>query len=65
MKFNDHKTFSTAKATDNEGDKVELEVFGTEHYGYALVVRVNGHPAGLSRKKALKLAKEILRRSTK
>ncbi len=65
MKFNDHKTFSTAEATDNEGDKVELEVFDTEHHDYALVVSVNVHPAGMSRKKALKLAKEFLRRTTK
>ncbi len=65
MKFKAYRTFSSAEATDNEGDKVELEVFDTEHHVYALVVSVNGHPAGLSRKKAIKLAKEILRRSTK
>ncbi len=65
MKSNDYKTSSIAEATDNESDNVELEVSGSEHYGYELAVRVNGYPAGLSRTMALKLAKEILRRSTK
>jgi len=67
MKFKNDGYLSTAEASDQDGDRVQFEVFdrGRTDESYALIIRVNNNPVGLRCKQARKLAKEILRRTNR